>query len=141
MHRFLSSHVGDYMSADVVSVEPETSLGELEQLFARRDFNALPVVEAGVLAGVVTKYDVLKVFVFTEQTMVPEYARLERLTAADIMTRDVITFPVDAPLTRILQTMVDFRLLSFPVVERGRIVGMIAREDIVRALRDARAAP
>ena len=55
------------------------------------------------------------------------------------MTRDVITFTPEAPLTRVLQTLVDFRVKSFPVVNGRRVVGIIAREDVVRALHDAAA--
>jgi len=137
MHPFLEMRVADYMTPAVVSVSPTTSLSELEQLFARHDYNGFPVVEAGVLAGMVTKFDVLRVFAFTGQTIVPPYAELARLTAGQIMSRDVVTFAPDAPMTRVLQTIVDFRMRSFPVVDGGRLFGMIAREDAVRALRNA----
>jgi CBS domain-containing protein len=137
MHRFLEARVADYMTREVVSVPPDTPLREIERLFAHHDFNGLPVLEGGVLVGVVTKFDLLKVFVFTGRTLVPAYEQLVRLTAGQIMVRDVITFAPDAPLTRVLQTIVDFRVKSFPVVDGGCLVGIIAREDLVRALRDA----
>jgi CBS domain-containing protein len=53
------------------------------------------------------------------------------------MTREIITFSPEAPLTRVLQTLIDSRVKSFPVIDNGQLVGIIAREDIVRALRDA----
>lgn len=137
MYRFIESRVADYMTRSVCSVTPETSVAELERLFVDRDFNGLPVLVAGVLAGMVTKFDVLKVFIFTPQSVLPQYRELLRRTAGEIMTRDVITFTPDAPLTRVLQALVDARVKSFPVVENGKVVGIVAREDIVRALRDA----
>jgi CBS domain-containing protein len=85
----------------------------------------------------VTKFDVLRVFAFTEQAMVPPYAKLATLTASEIMSRDVITVAPDAPLTRVLQNMVELRMRSLPVVDGTRLLGIIAREDIVRALRNA----
>jgi CBS domain-containing protein len=137
MYRFLEARVADYMTRAVVSVAPATPVYELERLFAAHDFNGFPVLEAGKLVGVVTKFDILKQFVFTPGSVVPPYEQLSRRTAALIMTRDAITFWPDAPLTRVLQTLIDFRVTSFPVVEGRRVVGIIAREDVVRALRDA----
>ena len=135
MHGFLAARVADYMTREVVGIAPATPLREIETLFGRHDFNGLPVLEGETLVGMVTKFDVLKVFVFTGQTIVPPHDKLARLTAGQIMTRDVITFAPDAALTRVLQTLVDFRVKSFPVVAGARVVGMIAREDLVRALR------
>jgi len=137
MYRFLEAHVGDYMTRAVVTVPADTPLHALEQKFQEHDFNGFPVIESNQLVGVVTKFDVLKVFVFTTRTVIPQYNTLSRLTAREIMTRDVITFPSDTPLTRVLQTLVDFRVKSFPVLDGPDLVGIIAREDIVRALRDA----
>lgn len=141
MHRFLEARVAEYMTRHVVSVPPSTSLREIEALFVAHDFNGVPVVDGSALIGLVTKLDVLRVFVFTPQSVIPQYDQLSRLTASEIMTRDPITFPPDAPLTRVLQALVDFRVKSFPVLEDGRLVGMIAREDVVRALRDALPVP
>ena len=141
MHRFLEARVAEYMTRHVVSVMPSTSLREIETLFVAHDFNGVPVVDGSALIGLVTKLDVLRVFVFTPQSVIPQYDQLSRLTASEIMTRDPITFPPDAPLTRVLQALVDFRVKSFPVLEDGRLVGMIAREDVVRALRDALPVP
>jgi CBS domain-containing protein len=137
MHRFLEMQVADYMTSPVISVAPSTQLSELERRFTEYDYNGFPVIDSGRLVGVVTKFDVLKAFVFTPRSVVPQYDVLARLTAAQVMTRDVITFAPDTPLTRVLQTLVDFRVKSFPVVERGHVVGVIAREDLVRALHDS----
>lgn len=137
MYRFLESRVADYMTRSVLTVAPETSVRELERLFVEHDFNGFPVVAGGALAGMVTKFDVLRVFIFTPEAVVPHYEELSRRTAGEIMTRDVVTFAPDTPLTRVLQTLVDVRVKSFPVVENGQLLGIVAREDVVRALRDA----
>ncbi|MFN8625009.1 MAG: CBS domain-containing protein [Candidatus Binatia bacterium] len=137
MYRFLEARVEDYMTRAVMTVSPDMAVRELEQLFTQHDFNGFPVVADGALIGLVTKFDVLKVFVFTPHTVVPQYDQLARRTATEVMTRDVITFAPETPLTRVLQTLIDARVKSFPVVEHGRLIGIIAREDIVRALRDA----
>ena len=137
MHRFLEFRVADYMTRAVVTVTPDTPLRTLEEIFAAHDFNGLPVLDSEELAGMVTKFDILKVFAFTPHNVVPHYDELAGLTAGQIMTRSVISFPPEAPLSRVLQTLVDFRVKSFPVLEQGRLVGIIAREDVVRALRAA----
>ena len=140
MYRFLEKRVAEYMSAPVISVPLDTPLLELEQRFAEHDFNSFPVLDGGLLVGVVTKFDILKVFAFTPRSVVPRYEVLSQQRASQIMTRDVITFTPDTPLARVLQTLVDFRVKSFPVVEGRRVVGMIAREDLVQALHDTCAA-
>jgi len=137
MYRFLEARVADYMTQAVMTVPQDMPVSELQRLFSQHDFNGFPVVAAGALLGLVTKFDVLKVFVFTPQRVVPQYDELMRRTAGEIMTRDVIAFAPDTPLTRVLQTLIDARVKSFPVVEHGRLIGIIAREDIVRALREA----
>lgn len=137
MYRFLESRVADYMTRAVITISPDTPVHELERRFAQHDFNGFPVIDGGALVGLVTKFDVLKAFIFTPQSVVPRYEELSRRTAAEIMSREVLTFPPEAPLTRVLQTLVDSRVKSFPVVDSGRLVGIIARADVVRALRDA----
>jgi len=137
MYAFLEAHVADYMTRAVVTVSPETTLRDLERLFTEHDFNSFPVVRGQVMIGAVTKFDILKQFVFTTRHVIPLYEEISRRAAGEIMTRDVLTFASDRPLTKVLQTLVDFRVKSFPVVDAGRLVGIIAREDVVRALRDA----
>jgi CBS domain-containing protein len=53
------------------------------------------------------------------------------------MSREPVTVPPRQPLTRTLQKMIDTRNKSFPVVDDGRLVGVVAREDVMRGLRRA----
>ena len=67
--------------------------------------------------------------------MVPRYDDLMKRTVADIMTPDFISVREETKLTRVLQLMVDHRIRSMPVIEGDhRLVGMISREDVMRAL-------
>ena len=67
--------------------------------------------------------------------MVPRYDDLMNQTVANIMTPDFIYVREDTKLTRVLQLMVDHRIRSMPVIEGDqRLVGMISREDVMRAL-------
>ncbi|MDX2205407.1 MAG: CBS domain-containing protein [Hyphomicrobiaceae bacterium] len=142
MYRFLECRVDQYMTRDVVVISPQATLRDLEALFAARDFNAVPVVENDGMVGVVTKFDFLKAFAFTTRQMVPHYDELMSTLVGQVMTRSVVDVEPEAPLTRVLQQMVDLRARSFPVRERdGRLAGIISREDIMRALADAVAEP
>lgn len=139
MYNFISYCVRDYMTAEPHTVGAETRIRELQELFDQHDFNGVPVVdEHGYLLGVATKLDLLKAFTFNCSSIVPHYEEIMSHRVDEIMTREPITVTPDMPLTRVLQRVVDMRTKSFPVVdEAGRINGVIAREDLLRALRDA----
>jgi len=138
MYRFAEYTTGQYMTQEVITVARSTTLRELEQLFERHDFNAFPVVEAGTMLGLVTKLDFLKAFIFTTGQIVPHYDELMQKVVSDVMTEAVVHLDATTPLTRALQMMVDLKARSFPVIGPDRqLAGMISREDVMRALRDA----
>jgi CBS domain-containing protein len=136
MYTFWPLHAADAMTRNPVTIAPTASLSEVEQVFEQHDFNGLPVIDDRErLIGVITKFDLLKAFLFTEQAIVPHYAEIMQQTVEQVMTCQLVTFEPTTPLTRILQKMVETHNKGFPVVEQGRLVGMIAREDILRTLR------
>ena len=89
LYRFLGCAVDQYMTRAVISVTGAVTLGELEALFERYDFNSFPVVEEGRILGIVTKFDFLRAFTFTTGQMVPHYDELMRRRVADVMTKAV----------------------------------------------------
>ena len=135
MHLFLEQIVADHMTRDVKSVTRGISLRELGALFEKDDFNAYPVEEGSQVVGVVSKFDHLACFIFTPAHMIPRYDDLMKRTVADVMTSEFIYVGEDTKLTRVLQLMVNHRLRSMPVIDSDqRLVGMISREDVMRAL-------
>ena len=135
MYSFLEQTVADHMTRDVKTVTRSVTLRELADLFEKDDFNAYPVEENAQVVGVVSKFDHLACFVFTPAHMMPRYDDLMKRTVADIMTSDFIYVATDTRLTRVLQLMVDHRIRSMPVIDGDqRLAGMIAREDVMRAL-------
>jgi CBS domain-containing protein len=135
MYRFLECTAGQYMTSAVRTVRRDTTLRELEALFAEHDFNSFPVVEDGKLAGVVSKFDFLRAFAFTTGQILPQYEELMGRTVADVMTEAVVHVDPDMPLTRILELMVNLKIRSFPVLAPDRrLLGVISREDVMRAL-------
>lgn len=137
MRGFIELTAADAMTQPVTTVAPDVTLAELEALFERYDYNSFPVVQDDRLAGIVTKFDFLRAFIFTPETVVPHYAQLMQRRVGDIMRRQVATVAPDTPLTRVLQMMVDLSTKSFPVVSDGKVAGIVSREDVIRALRRA----
>jgi len=135
MHRFLEATAGEYMTREVKTVSRDVTMRELQKLFDRVDFNSFPVRENGDIIGLVTKFDFLKCFAFTSGRMVPGYDDLLSQTVAEVMTPEFIYVDAGTKLTRVLQLMVDHRMKSIPVLNADQqLVGIIAREDIMRAL-------
>ena len=123
------------MTRAVKTVTRETTVRELGDMFDRDDFNTYPVEEDGQIVGIVTKFDMLKCFAFTPNRMLPRYADLMNRTVADVMTSEFIYVRPDTKLTRVLQLMVEHRIRSVPVIDGdNRLAGIIAREDILKAL-------
>ncbi|WP_435099498.1 CBS domain-containing protein [Arhodomonas sp. AD133] len=138
MYEFLHYRVSDAMTRDPVTISQDTTLGELEAIFARNDFNGVPVVDhTGRLEGVATKLDILRAFSFTTAAKIPHYEEIVTRPVAEVMTREPITVPPELPLTRVLDKMVETRNKSFPVATDGVVTGVIAREDLLWALRRA----
>ncbi len=138
MYRFLEGTAEQYMTRTVTTVTRQTTMRELEKLFEKTDFNSFPVVEQGKLLGIVTKFDFLRAFAFTTGQMVPHYDELMRRPVGEMMTEAVVHVEPAAPLTRVLQLMVNLKSRSFPVLGPDRqLVGMISREDVIRALKEA----
>jgi CBS domain-containing protein len=138
VYEFLDYRVGDAMTEKPVSIGPEASLAEAEALLEQHGFNALPVLGAkGELLGIVTKLDLLKAFCFDERHMFPPYTELMAQPVRSVMSTDVATVMPRTPLTRVLETLVRTRSKSLPVVDDGMVVGIIAREDVLEALRRA----
>ena len=135
MYTFLEQIAADHMTPDAKTVSRDVTLRELGDLFEKDDFNAYPAEEGSQVVGLVSKFDFLACFVFTPANMFPRYDDLMNQTVSAIMTPDFIYVRGETKLTRVLQLMVDHRIRSMPVIEGDqRLVGMISREDVVRAL-------
>jgi CBS domain-containing protein len=137
LYKFLEQTVAGYMTRSVKTVARELTVGDLSDMFERDDFNSYPVEDDGQVVGIVTKFDLLKCFVFTPNQMVPPYEQLMKRTVTDVMTSEFIYVRTDTKLTRVLQLMIDHRLRSVPAIDNEhRLEGIIARRDVLRALAD-----
>ena len=137
MYGFIGCTVSQFMTRTVVTVNRQTTMRELAALLEKHDFNAFPVVEDGKVLGLVTKFDFLRTFAFTSSQMVPQYDDLMSRRVGEIMTEAIVHVDPTSPLTRVLQLMVSLKMRSFPVMTPDeQLVGMISREDVMRALEE-----
>ena len=139
MYEFLQYQIRDVMTVDPIAISPKAKLREAEELFETHDFNGVPVVDnQRCLLGMLTKFDLLNAFRFDAHTLVPHYDDIMEQTVETVMTREPLTVAPQLPLSRLLQKLVEIRAKSLPVVEEGhRLVGIISRQDVLKALRRA----
>ena len=140
MYEFIEYQVRDVMSKPI-TIGPDATLADVEQLIEKTGFNGVPVVsDQMTLVGFVTSLDLLEAFRFTADSILPHYDEIMRRPVSSVMVHDPLTVTPLMPLTRLLEKMVELRNKSFPVVDphHGRgLVGVVAREDVMRALRRA----
>ena len=138
MYVFIYYQVRDVMTSDPITVDKHITLADVEAIFEEHDFNGLPVVDpTHHLIGMITKLDLLKAFAFTEKSKIPHYDAMMDQEISQVMTKDPRVVYPGTSLTRVLQYMIETGHKSFPVVEDDRVTGIVAREDIIRALRQA----
>ena len=135
MYEFLDYRVEEVMSRPV-TLAPGDTIGMAQELLETHGFNALPVIdEDRQLVGWVTSLDLLRAFDFAEQTILPRFEDVMREPVERVMSRDVYTVRPRTPLTRVIAKLVDTRSKSLAVLDDDdRVIGVVAREDIMRAL-------
>jgi acetoin utilization protein AcuB len=129
-----SLRVRDCMSVDPATVGPKDSLQMIIELLRRRDIRSVPVVEKGKLIGIVTDRDVRQVApaypLFRDEDEIRRYT--ENLTVTAAMTANPMTIAPDAPLVEAAKVLEIYRISSLPVVDDGRLVGMLTVTDVLR---------
>lgn len=111
----------------VFSVTPETRITEVIRLLAERRIGAVIVCDAeGELEGILSERDIVR-------TMAAEGGGVFSLTAADLMTRSPKVTTPDTTVVEAMEMMTDGRFRHLPVVERGRLIGLVSIGDVVKA--------
>jgi CBS domain-containing protein len=117
---------GAIMTSDLVTVRPEVSIEDAVEMLLSQQISGLPVTdEDGHLIGVITEFALLAV---------AYDRRVKNHTVSQHMTRDVITVDMDDPISRVADLCIVHRVRRVPVMKDGRLVGVIARRDVLRAL-------
>lgn len=142
----------DIMTREVITIRPEASIEDLARLLEERRIGGVPVLDGdGRLLGVVTQSDlvqrsrdlelppalnILDLHLFLE-TPSRFQKRLEKLLGdkvRDVMTADPITIAPDTPVQAIAQLMAKRQVHTLPVLEKGRLVGIVGKLDLIRGL-------
>jgi CBS domain-containing protein len=130
----------DIMSLGAATIcENETLLRAVEMLTDHR-ISALPVLdEAGKLTGILTEGDFLRLNGFHLATVLAKplelrRQELERSLVREIMTHDCVTIGPDASLFDVIELMDLRELKRLPVMAEGKLVGLLSRSDLLRAL-------
>lgn len=120
--------VGNHMTLDPVTVRPNTTVVRVAEIARHKSIRHLPVVDdAGRLVGMVTDRDIRSAVGYDPTQHLD-------LHVEEIMTPDPTTISADAPLEDAVIQMFKRRFGALPVMEQGRLVGIITRHDIVRAM-------
>ncbi len=127
--------IKEIMTNEVVTVTPETDLRTLKEMFERYDFNSFPVVENGKLVGMVSKIDLLKAFSPGLNVSLSRALKLYSRDVAGVMHTATIFVSPDDDVSKAADYMVEFKLRSVPVLDKGVLKGMVSRQDIIRCLK------
>ena len=113
----------------VVTARADQTIRDVLGLLARHNIGALVVIDESLLPiGIVSERDIVRAAARDE--------RVFSLTAAALMTRDVIVGTPQDDLMTVGMTMTDRRIRHLPVVDKGRLVGIVSIGDVVKAERD-----
>jgi CBS domain-containing protein/ribosomal protein S27AE len=110
----------EIMTREVIVIIDDASVEDAARLLARNRISGLPVVnDGGSLVGLVTEHDLI--------------AKQGR-TVADIMTRGVISVSADTEVEQVQHLLTNQRIRRVPVVDGGKVVGVVSRSDLVRQI-------
>jgi CBS domain-containing protein len=137
------------MTWGVISVEVDAPVMRAVQLMLENRISGLPVVDAkGTLVGIVTEGDFLRrielgtqhrrsrwlEFLIGPGRLATEYVSASGRKVNEIMTPDPYTITEDAPLEQIVQLMEKHRIKRVPVVDDGKLIGLVSRANLLHAL-------
>jgi CBS domain-containing protein len=115
--------VRDVMTSSVRSLSPSQSLADAATLMKNEDVGSLPVAEQGRLIGIVTDRDIVIRAVVEQRD-----ARVVKVE--EVMSRDPITVTPEQDLEEALRLMGSSQVRRLPVVEKGRLIGIMAQADL-----------
>lgn len=142
----------DIMTLDPITISPGASVGEAVKILLEKHFNGLPVVdENGALIGVICQSDLVaqqkqldmpSLFTLFDgfipmsslKKTEDDLKKITALTVEQAMTGKPVFVSPDASLEELATLMVRAKYYSLPVVENGRVIGIVGKEDILRTV-------
>jgi CBS-domain-containing membrane protein len=143
---------GDVMTRDVVTVRKETTIRELAEIFTSRRISCAPVVaDDGTLVGIVTETDLVEqdrnlhiptvisifdwvIYLESGKKFEKELKKMTGQTVGDIYIAEVDTVAPATPISEVADLMSVKKIHSIPVVDGRKVVGIIARIDLIRTM-------
>ena len=140
---------GDVMTTKLITVTPESSVGDAAKLMLQYRISGLPVVDRkGELVGIVTEGDFLRrgetgterrrprwlEFILGPGRLSSEYVQAYGRKIADVMTSDPVCITEDVSLENVVDTLERHRVKRLPVMRDGKLVGIVSRANLVQAL-------
>ncbi|MBN1321565.1 MAG: CBS domain-containing protein [Thermoleophilia bacterium] len=148
--------VKDIMQADVVTTGPDTTVEELADLLAERKISGVPVVDdQSRVVGMVSEADVIMqdadlhfphyvqllesiIYLESIKKFEERYRKAFGTRVADIMSKEVVAISPEASVREAATLMADRKVNRLPVTEQRRLVGIVTRGDIVRAIAESK---
>ncbi len=140
----------DIMTTNVVSISPAASVRHAVAVMLQNNISGLPVVsDEGRVCGMLTEGDLLlrreirvslrssRVSEVTSELDLERYVRTHGWSVADVMSPDVIVALPDSEVSDIADSLQAHRIKRLPIVENGRLVGIVSRRDILAIILDA----
>jgi CBS-domain-containing membrane protein len=140
----------DIMNETVIACLPDTRLEDAVRTLAEHEISGMPVVDtARRVVGIVSENDLLLAdhlepprmktalfgFYILRQSVMDRMAELRGLRVEDVMTTRVVSFGPDTPVDEIARTLHDKKINRVPIVDAdGKLMGILSRADIIRAL-------
>jgi len=144
--------VKDIMKTDVISVSPETEITNATKLLLENHINGVPVIDKNeILVGIICQSDVIaqqkklpipSFFSFLDgfislssmKNLEKEVEKISAVTVSQAMTPNPVTVRPDTVIEVVAALMVDSNYHTIPVVEGGKLVGIVGKEDVLRTL-------
>lgn len=129
-------HVRQWMTKSVITLKPQDSLQHAHDRLRKYRINQFPVVREGKLVGIITDRDVRDAYPSSLRHIraedITEFA--EARTVEQVMTHEVVTISSHATLREAALRLRQSRLGALPVVDEGKLVGIITRSDLLDAV-------
>ena len=117
----------EIMRKPVIATTPRASVRDIANQLVEKSFSGMPVAERdGTVVGIITEADILRAF--------SQHKQLETLTAENIMSTEPTTVDVETPIEAVIMVLQELHVLRVPVTEGGKLVGIISRSDVIRAV-------
>ena len=139
------------MTKEIFTIHPDEEITQAARLLLEKGINGIPVIEAGKLVGIICQSDLialqkqfplpslytlldgffpLKSTKHIEKTI----QKMAAITVAEAMTTDPVTVHPDTDIEEVASLMVDRNFHTIPVLDKGKLIGIIGKEDVLRTI-------